>query len=298
MLANIGFKVRGLACDAGGNNNWLYRLLRLGTNLPSDGWLHSSLVTFENPVIAAAEPIAMWHCSAHNLKAGRNAHLNSDVDGTRDFTTPSGIKFGWGVIKDVYQRDQKRVQKGFSPDTDLTKGAIIPDRYNKMSVKFSKAAYSYKTINEQISYISEKLGCSNVLLLKGTFDETKDVIEIYKARCNILQNAMAMATNVNELEGSFASLVYSVAIRTIDNELLLCNDRRITAGNIDKIEAFLKDALSFFEKWQISTKVRKQNGDKQWEKKGLSAITYQNMRIGARGFMEYARLILFDENPP
>ena len=130
------------------------------------------------------------------------------------------------------------------------------------------------------------------------FDETKDVIEIYKARCNILQNAMAMATNMNELEGSFASLVYSVAIRTIDNELLLCNDRRITAGNIDKIEAFLKDALSFFEKWQISTKVRKQNGDKQWEKKGLSAITYQNMRIGARGFMEYARLILFDENPP
>ena len=76
----IGVKILGLACDGGGNNARLFKLLCFGKE-PTEGqsWLDEDLVSFAN----LADPtrwIAMFHCTTHGIKNMQNALQSSSSE--------------------------------------------------------------------------------------------------------------------------------------------------------------------------------------------------------------------------
>ena len=72
----VGARVFGMTCDAGGNNNCLYKLLRRLENLPEGGWLPINNVRTINSW-DKCRYIYVFHCSTHDFKAMRNALFSS-----------------------------------------------------------------------------------------------------------------------------------------------------------------------------------------------------------------------------
>ena len=71
-LESIGARVLGVACDAGGSDARLYRLIRVDSNLSEGGWLEAAEVRTPNPW-DPSRFIYLFHCSTHDLKSMRNA---------------------------------------------------------------------------------------------------------------------------------------------------------------------------------------------------------------------------------
>lgn len=212
VLASIGHIILGVATDAGGNNSHLFKLLRSGKAIKSIGWLRDDEVSFKNPAIFEGPKVAMWHCTTHAAKAKRNAHMSSCQLGKRNFTSKDGVEFGWDNVTETYVRDQKRVSGGAPPETDLTLASVIPDSYNKMTVKHSKAPYTYKTLNEQFTNLGGALGCLKEMLQKGTFSESKKFRDVYKFRLETLRHTINKPNVDAKLKSAFANLEYSVAV--------------------------------------------------------------------------------------
>jgi hypothetical protein len=118
-----GVKIYGVACDAGGSNRGLFKLLRKGLKLDLVGVerVAPGYLKFINPCDPTRE-IAIFNCSTHNLKNVRNALLESDLpSGKRNFQF-EGAPFGWKHIRETYNRDcarEKAKRKSFPRLGDL-----------------------------------------------------------------------------------------------------------------------------------------------------------------------------------
>ena len=83
-------------------------MIRDGQALKNASWVSDEMVTFKNPAVRDNTAIAAWTCSTHNLKALRNALLNSSENAKlpRSFENMDGIKFGFSTTsaKSMYDK--------------------------------------------------------------------------------------------------------------------------------------------------------------------------------------------------
>ena len=100
QLNNVNMQVLMLCMDAGGNNSRLATLLRHEKKLNDVPWLDEDHISYCDPSSSGLHRIAIVHCATHNLKALRNALLNSSEDEKkpRCFRSRDGDIFTWKLL--------------------------------------------------------------------------------------------------------------------------------------------------------------------------------------------------------
>ena len=123
------------------------------------------------------------------------------------------------------------------------------------------------------------------------YDEDIDLYE--NLEINKVEQSCSHAYYLH-IQSDIAFLEYSIHVSWIFIETLMCSRRKITSENIEQIKQEMRKALKYFEDWyHHAFSTMKGPSDKTWEKRFISQITYNNLRIGVCGFLKYyAELVL------
>ena len=313
----IGVKIYGIVCDAGGSNRGLFKLLRDGLKLVLVGVerVTPGYVKFKNPFDPTRQ-IAFFNCSTHNLKNMRNALLDSDFRGKRNFQL-DGVAFGWKHIREIYDRDREREKKGKTvAETHLKFAAVNPDQWEKMDVALALSIFHQDTISEQALHIATGLGkresfleWSRVRPTNPTFDSAfhSNFVSLHRHQMEFLKNEMPKQFSQDTpWKSKLHTLEYSVATATLFNELFMNKGKKITKQNLEDVRSHVDEALAFFGRWHTAHEIalaaerckEEKYRELKMESHFLSKITYGNVRTAIDGFLEYAYLVLNDPNGP
>jgi len=297
-IANL--KTVGLVSDMGGSNDRFYHYLRDGESIPASLLWPKDQVTCINPI----EPnlnLHTWSCSTHGLKNVRSQMEMSrrNGSGSRQFLTAEGDNFGWGVVRDAYNRDKEREKKGVAFLTTLSAQAVELDSFSKMNASLAKQPFSDKTLSAILEYCRDIIGCKR--LEKECFRIKKTMA--YKSAGSgeklrmLLQVLLDLPREKRiPIGGDLAYLEFAVSVHCIYIQRFMSTHWGLTLKTIAHEEEKVKESLMYFETWRLATIAYKAEDvsitRKHRERFFLSTQTYRNMKFGLCGFFQYAQDVL------
>ena len=133
--------VAGVIGDAAPSISGMYTLMRQSVPIPKyDLKLSKDICTVPHPYWKSLK-VAMSLCSGHGMKRTRGQLFSSSRNGSRNFCI-DGIFFGWQVILDIYDYDQKDL----FPKTLLDQTSIQPIGRRAMNMKGDQLLHSVHII--------------------------------------------------------------------------------------------------------------------------------------------------------
>jgi hypothetical protein len=203
------------------------------------------------------------------------------------------------VGKAQFHRDCKRKKKGTTRDTDISRQSIWRDKWNKMNVSLAKAPFTKKPILEMIIFLSENLGCLDLVKQAklDNQDGSRDSAVKLQRLCSTIGGQISESTPL-PLRQTYYTLEYTVAIHSMFiSKFLNTKQWKLTLDNIESEEATMRATLNCFEQWKLRNNSNKPaNVDVKTH--FLAPQTYLNIRIGAAGFFYYARSVLKAKDGP
>ena len=297
--------------DAGGGNARLLNMLTkaVGATDGDDGWLSDEYVRFQHPVYPERS-ICVATCSAHGLKALRNALLASSDGGPKDFQMvgSDGKRVGasWRFVQDARKRDLQRADDQLAPTSALSPEAVAVDGYAKMNVALAKQVFHGKTITECLTWAIEVLrdvvGLDVDVQLDAWMKEQKEIRSARRGQSRavlgeLMDQVFWVSNNYGHLwpagiPNPFPTLEFEVVCGSIFNETLLNKNIQINNKTIDGIENHLKRCLKWFNDWQSFQLSQRDAGATEWCKYFIAPQTWANLRRTVCGFMSFCRYLL------
>jgi hypothetical protein len=281
----------------------------VGTTDGQNGWLSDEYVRFQHPMYPDRW-IYVATCSAHGIKALRNALLGSRDGGPKQFqmrgSNGACVEASWHFVEDQRARDQQRVSEGLSPATALNAESVAVDGYARMRVRLAKQIFDGKTISEGVTYAISVLEEASKLAvgdaLKKWMAEQKEARSTRRREGRaVLGELMDKVFWLSEnyschwpagLPNIFPTLEFEVVCGSIFNETLLNKKIKITNETIDSIEKHLRRCLKWFNTWQSFQHEQRSAGDEKWCTYFIAAQTWSNLRRTVCGFLSFCRYVL------
>ena len=288
----VGSRVFGLVCDAAGSMQRLYRYLRKKEVLPEEAWLSADLVRFRNPY-DTSRWIYLFHCATHNLKNTRGQFWESKPNGLKLFYHAEQNIISKSICKDAWLRDEERALSNNALQmTDLRKGSIELDKWNKMSAKAAKDPFTIRTQLELVQEICIQFGVSH-----DDIYQVKDHPTRFRGYFTTVVKKMKQILKENYpnskiLASMIASFELGAHISELYNQLLLNMKQMISWKNIDELEAQVKKSLEYFSALRKAQLDRKATNLEGWEKTMIAKETYDILRLSFRGFFGYCRYLI------
>lgn len=119
--------------------------------------------------------------------------------------------------------------------------------------------------------------------MAGTFDKIGDLIPQ-------IQHLQSFPHPANEPTSPLPTAMFLAVMNVIYIELFCNSSQRLTPENIDRVEKFVTNLLeSYFEKWRLVSRCKKDDGYPGWDKTFIPLLTYKNLRYSIYGFFHLAR---------
>jgi hypothetical protein len=257
----------------------------------------------------------LWHCSAHILKALRNAFYQSRPDGGKQGTrilrnTDVNVPITWGWISNLFQWDQQ-YHKGAR--TELKFEAVYLSGFGSMNMQYAKSICSDKVIVElmdkaysvlKLPLLPEEDPFAEItkpqLFRKTTrksFGNSGSLLRVGRlwAMCDHLDTAGHWPAEVSDVRPTLRVLVF---LNEVFTETLLHKEEKLTAANIESLIIWLKHRMQFMADWKAVVNDRREHPPANANQlppilqQFLSPDTWINMRMCISGFLEFNRYFL------
>lgn len=304
-LEIINRKVLGFVTDANSNNVTAMQTMSQSNCKPNYNApvLTEKEISVVNPCSTKVR-IYFFLCSTHQLKNMRNALQSSRVGGKRKFICKNGFPFGWEYLKSQLERDQERA----SPFTTLSQDAVNGlDGWARMNVALAKAPFDSKTIAEALCHICNVANIEVPIItekcyinhpkcyqptLSSTFTNTRKPSLIGTLTVKYEYILEKLTEKKNDIEDKYDFLMpqmstveYQIVIHEIFLEVLMCKELHICQNNINGIEQFLHQRMTYFTKWKNSVEDKNASNF-------IAPVTWQNLKMTIYGFIGYSKQVL------
>ncbi|KAJ1410257.1 hypothetical protein B484DRAFT_468590 [Ochromonadaceae sp. CCMP2298] len=296
--------------DAGGSNptsNTRVRRAGRSEKFPS-GWLPEDFATGPHPFIAD-ELLSFSYCHAHVGIAWRGQLLGSGTPAgpSLDFTRAlcnvqqhGSVVMRWKVLIDKLLQEER--EGTFL--SALSKKAVFAKQCDLMNVCAMKQVFDSKTID---ALFADCLGQMRIppaeittppsdedraahYFIPGPRGEVDIGVRWYRVRKLSANPDRAWPGGTEDVR---PTQEYLVICHELFNRLLLNAKFRITACNIDPVEGFFMEVVTYFEDWKEGLRVSALMDDgKVRERSFVSMETFNILKVSLRGTVSLARRML------